>query len=322
MGQSKSKSLPKREGLTRTLLGCESCTHTTRPAGRKQDPCQLTGGRSSRPATWWMWFLLEAFAACAPTFPPPRPEQVAVAVVVADVSNSADLSRRCSEVAAQVRSTFAIEADHFDVLAFATGDKTSAYEPIPLVRWATYSEEAILFETPDASASKADGFIRVVQEECARNLVERSESPIHRAITRGVEAIRARCVEVVQAGGVCGRKQLDVLSDMLEGVEPSLREALGTLRTPAKRPHQAKLSNAPPPAPVLVQDNDGISFHVCGIAQTGGDTSVVRRPAAIPASRLYEAWAPLLGTAAPRAFAPVCKAEPAPESTLSKEQSR
>lgn len=228
--------------------------------------------------------------------PPAAPAETQVLVAVLDSSRSARAGDRCNEVEARLGATLSKQsAESIDVLVLGTGDDL---EPTVIVPWRHFSPAERMYGDPAGEARERAVFTAELAARCRATLKASRRSPIFQAAKRGVEAVRAHCVELERDGGRCAAGPiLAIHTDLHETEDPRLSQGL----------HKAKSGAAITPLPKI--NLSGIDVRVCGYAEyagrtTGGDVVAV--------------WREVLDDRA--TFDPVCQVEQHADQTEGKNQ--
>ena len=222
--------------------------------------------------------------------PKPEPTPITVLAVALDQSTPEATSRRCAELSARLRTTLRRPGvKRLDLLVLGTGDEATAFEPIAVVPWMSWSPDAGIFEHPEKAETAREEWIAAVRTAC--------ETSIHMAVWRAAASVRSRCAELESRGAQCSAMLLAAHSDLRENVEVHLRPLLDDLsrELEGKKRRRGALSAIPP------IDTAGMEVKVCGISDTGlGRGERFIQPAVI-----IDVWKDVLGVDA-SAFDAAC----------------
>ena len=218
----------------------------------------------------------------------PAPVPITAGVLI-DRSDS--MQDPCAALAETTSRILQLSADRngSTLAVFVTGDLGSANQPVLLASREAPTRQRLLKGSQLLQLEKA-AFVDELKKRCAQQPVTRT-SPIYAALQDAVNHLRS-------VAAPAGDRQLFVVSDLRETVEPHIKKALA-------QPLGSKIKG-----PLALIDNTAVRVVICGYAQT-------RDQQARQNERLIEVWNQLFTDPSLVKFEPFCSSQtaaPVPQS--------
>lgn len=237
-------------------------------------------------------FILSGLAlglgiSCQPPLTP-SVQRLALLAIVVDVSTSAAIDSkqtvgdpRCPEVLAATEEALTTPGlRQLDILVISTGSRATSYEAKVIVPWRSFSPTSRLFGKKVSLADQRELFLRELDTDCRASLKEEASSPIYFTIERAMLSLNDHARELSARKEVKVSRSLVALTDLRENVHAGINTRLFSVSEALRRGKPIP----PRPSTVPALRMDGISIHVCGLAEhsnTGSPDDLTISPAAI-----------------------------------------